>query len=124
VCSFFLHTLNLSYIPLIFFLTLYLVSETYPYKYCCMNHSHRRIICPPCGAEHSGGGEAARQDSPKKFFRKLLTGLTYVPRVILTDKLKSHGAAKREILPAVEHRQHRYINTRTENSHQPTHQRE
>jgi len=35
----------------------------------------------------------------KKFFRKLLKGLTYVPRVIVTDKLKSYGAAKREILP-------------------------
>jgi putative transposase len=33
----------------------------------------------------------------KKFFRKLLKGLTYVPRVIITDKLKSYGAAKREI---------------------------
>jgi len=35
----------------------------------------------------------------KKFFRKLLKGLTYVPRVIVTDKLKSYGAAKRELLP-------------------------
>jgi putative transposase len=60
----------------------------------------------------------------KKFFRKLLKGLTYVPRVIITDKLKSYGAAKREILPGVEHRQHRYLNNRTENSHQPTRQRE
>jgi transposase-like protein len=34
----------------------------------------------------------------KKFFRKLLKGLTYIPRVIITDKLKSYGAAKREIL--------------------------
>jgi putative transposase len=33
----------------------------------------------------------------KKFFRKLLKGLTYVPRVVITDKLKSYGAAKREI---------------------------
>ena len=33
----------------------------------------------------------------KKFFRKLLKGLTYVPRVIITDKLASYGAAKREI---------------------------
>src|SRR5262245_23244263 len=46
----------------------------------------------------------------KKFFRKLLKGLTYVPRVIVTDKLKSYGAAKREVLPSVEHRQHRYLN--------------
>jgi putative transposase len=60
----------------------------------------------------------------KKFFRKLLKGLSYVPRVIVTNKLKSYGAAKREILPGVEHRQHRYLNNRAENSHQPTRQRE
>ena len=58
------------------------------------------------------------------FFRKLLKGLQYVPRVIITDKLKSYGAAKREILPGVEHRQSRYLNNRCENSHRPTRQRE
>jgi putative transposase len=60
----------------------------------------------------------------KKFFRKLLKGCQYVPRVIITDKLKSDGAAKQEVLPGVEHRQHRYLNNRAENSHQPTRQRE
>jgi putative transposase len=35
----------------------------------------------------------------KKFFRKLLKGLRYVPRVMITDQLKSYGAAKRELLP-------------------------
>jgi putative transposase len=60
----------------------------------------------------------------KTFFRKLLKGCQYVPRVIITDKLKSYGAAKREILPGVEHRQHRYLNNRAESSHQPTRQRE
>ena len=60
----------------------------------------------------------------KKFFRKLLKGLQYVPRVIITDKLASYGAAKREILPGVEHRQHKRLNNRAENSHQPTRQRE
>jgi putative transposase len=60
----------------------------------------------------------------KKFFRKLLKGLTYVPRVIVTDKLRSYGAAKQEVLPSVEHRQHRYLNNRAENSHQPTRQQE
>src|SRR5262245_34873081 len=60
----------------------------------------------------------------KKFFRKLLKGLTYVPRVIVTDKLQSYGAAKRELLPGVEHRQQRYLNNRAENSHQPTRQRD
>jgi putative transposase len=60
----------------------------------------------------------------KKFFRKLLKGLRYVPRAIITDQLKSYGAAKRELLPGVEHRQQRYLNNRAENSHQPTRQRE
>ena len=60
----------------------------------------------------------------KKFFRKLLKGCRYLPRVIITDRLKSYGAAKREILPRVEHRQHRYLSNRAENSHQPTRQRE
>src|SRR5215470_2742094 len=64
------------------------------------------------------------KQAAKKFFRKLLKGCQYVPRVIITDKLKSYGAAKREILPGVEHRQHRYLNNRCENSHRPTRQRE
>ena len=64
------------------------------------------------------------KQAAKKFFRKLLKGLAYVPRVIVTDKLKSYGAAKRETLPGVEHRQHRYLNNRAENSHHPTRQRE
>ena len=62
------------------------------------------------------------KQAAKKFLRKLLKGLTYVPRVIVTDKLKSYGAAKREILPGVEHRQHRYLNNRGEfpSAHSPT----
>jgi putative transposase len=64
------------------------------------------------------------KQAAKKFFRKLLKGLTYIPRVIVTDKLKSYAAAQREILPGVEHRQHRYLNNRAENSHPPTRQRE
>ena len=64
------------------------------------------------------------KNAAKRFFRKLLKGCQYVPRVIITDTLKSYGAAKREILPGVEHRQHRSLNHRAENSHQPTRQRE
>jgi putative transposase len=60
----------------------------------------------------------------KRFFRKLMKSLCYVPRVIVTDKLGSYGAAKREILPGVEHRQSRYLNNRCEVSHQPTRRRE
>ena len=64
------------------------------------------------------------KQAAKKFFRKLLKGLSYVPRVVITDKLKSYSAAKREILPGVEHRQSRYLNNRCENSHLSTRQRE
>jgi putative transposase len=60
----------------------------------------------------------------KRFFRKLLKGLQYVPRVLITDKLQSYGAAKAELLPGVEHRQHQGLNNRAENSHQPTRERE
>ena len=60
----------------------------------------------------------------KRFFRKLLRGLQYVPRVVVTDKLRSYGAAKREILPGVEHRQSRYLNNPAEVSHQRTSPRE
>jgi len=64
------------------------------------------------------------KQAAKRFFRKLLKGLPYVPRVIITDKLKRYGAAKREMLPGVEHRQHKRLNNRAENSHQPTRLRE
>src|SRR5512134_942878 len=60
----------------------------------------------------------------KRFFKKLLKDLRYVPRVIVTDGLKSYAAAKAKIIPGVEHRQSRYLNNRAENSHQPTRQRE
>ena len=60
----------------------------------------------------------------KRFFRKLLKRCQYIPRVIITDRLRSYGAAMRELLPSIEHRQYRYLNNRAENSHQPTRQRE
>ena len=60
----------------------------------------------------------------KRFFRKLLRGFHYAPRVVVTDKLKSYAAAKRESLPHVEHRQSKYLNNRAEVSHQPTRRRE
>ena len=68
----------------------------------------------------------ARRDAKaaKRFFRRLLKGLQYVPRVIVTDKLRSYGVAQRQLLPGVEHRQSRYLNNRAENSHRPTRRRE
>src|SRR5271166_5869542 len=60
----------------------------------------------------------------KRFFRKLLKGLRYLPRVLVTDKLGSYQVAHRELMSSVEHRRSRYLNNRAENSHQPTRQRE
>jgi putative transposase len=59
-----------------------------------------------------------------RFFRKLLKGLTYMPRVLVTDKLASYGVAHRRLIPGVEHRRSKYLNNRAENSHQPTRARE
>ena len=55
---------------------------------------------------------------------QLLKGLQYVPRVIVTDKLRSYGVAQRDLLPDVKHRQSRYLNNLAENSHRPTRRRE
>ena len=60
----------------------------------------------------------------KRFFRKLLKGLRYVPRVLVTDKLASYQVAHRELVPSVTHRRSKYLNNRAENSHQPTRIRE
>jgi putative transposase len=60
----------------------------------------------------------------RRFFRKLLKKTRTVPRVIVTDKLRSYGAAHREVMPSVEHRSHKGLNNRAENSHQSTRQRE
>ncbi len=50
-------------------------------------------------------------------------GRTYVPRVVITDTLASDGAARREVLPSVEHRRHQGRNNRAEHAHQPTRER-
>ncbi|MEY9988042.1 transposase-like protein [Streptomyces sp. V4I8] len=60
----------------------------------------------------------------KRFFRKLLKGTETLPRVVVTDKLRSYGAAHREVMPSVEHRSSKYLNNRAENSHIPTRERE
>ena len=60
----------------------------------------------------------------KRLLRKLLKRQCRAPRVMVTDKLASYGAARREVMPSVEHRKHKGLNNRAENSHQPTRQRE
>jgi putative transposase len=60
----------------------------------------------------------------KRFFKRLLAGLRYKPRRIVTNGLRSYGAACREVLSEVRHRTSRYLNNRAENSHRPTRRRD
>jgi putative transposase len=60
----------------------------------------------------------------KRLLQKLLKKQGRAPRVMITDKLASYGAAKRIVMPSVEHRQHKGLNNQAENSHQPTGRRE
>ncbi len=59
----------------------------------------------------------------KRLMRKLLKRHGR-PRVIVTDKLRSYAAANKELGVNVEHRQHKGLNNRAENSHLPTRVRE
>jgi putative transposase len=60
----------------------------------------------------------------ERFFRRLLKGQGGEPRRLVTDKLRSYSAARRDTMPSVRHDTSRYANNRAEVSHQPTRQRE
>jgi putative transposase len=60
----------------------------------------------------------------RRCFKRLLAGLKYKPRRVITNGLQSYGAAHRDLLPEVRHRTSRYLNNRAENSHRPTRRRE
>ena len=61
----------------------------------------------------------------QRLMRKLLKSAVTPPRVMITDKLRSYGAARVKVALRVEHRQHKGdLNNRAENSHQPTRRRE
>lgn len=47
-----------------------------------------------------------------------------LPKRIVTDKLRSHAAARRQVMPDVEHWSHKGLNNRAENSHLPLRKRE
>jgi putative transposase len=70
-------------------------------------------------AQKRRDGKAAR-----RFFRKLLKGHRYLPRAIVTDKLASYAAAKKELMPSVTHHRGQGLNNGAENSDQPTRARE
>ncbi|MBB4189257.1 putative transposase [Sinorhizobium terangae] len=60
----------------------------------------------------------------KRLIHKLLKSRGQVPRVMITDKLPSYDAARREIMPGVEYDSHKRLNNQAENSHQPFRRRE
>jgi putative transposase len=68
--------------------------------------------------------ERRNQAAAEAFLCRLVEEQPVAPRVIVTDKLASYTPAIKKMFPAAEHRRHKGINNRAENSHQPTRQRE
>ncbi len=64
------------------------------------------------------------KNAAKRLLRRLMNRQKRSPKRFITDKLRSYGAAKREIAPGVEHRSHKGLNNRAENSHLPFRKRE
>lgn len=60
----------------------------------------------------------------RRLLRRLLKKQGCPPRRMITDKLGSYAAARRQIMPAIEHRSHKGLNNRAENSHVSLRKRE
>ncbi len=60
----------------------------------------------------------------KRLLTRLMKKQGMAPKRIITDKLPSYGAAKRQVMPGIEHRSHKGLNNRAENSHVPLRKRE
>jgi putative transposase len=60
----------------------------------------------------------------KRLLKRLLRKQGCLPRRLITDKLGSYAAAQRQVMPSVEHRSHKGLNNRAENSHLPFRRRE
>lgn len=60
----------------------------------------------------------------KRLLVRLMKRTGLVPKRIVTDKLRSYGAAKREVAPGLDHWSHKGLNNRAENSHLPFRKRE
>jgi putative transposase len=68
--------------------------------------------------------ERRNQEAAETFLRRVVEREPGEPRVVVTDKLASYAPVIRKVLPQAEHRAHKGLNNRAENSHQPTRQRE
>ncbi|MBM7049015.1 IS6 family transposase, partial [Rhizobium lusitanum] len=60
----------------------------------------------------------------RRLLSRLMKNQGCLPKRIVTDKLRSYGAARRQLMPTVEHRSHKGLNNRAENSHLPLRKRE
>jgi putative transposase len=60
----------------------------------------------------------------KRLLTRLMKKQGIAPKRIITDKLRSYAAARRQVLPRVEHRSHEGLNNGAENSHLPLRTRE
>lgn len=72
--------------------------------------------------------EILQKRRDKKAAKRLLVALMKrygsVPKRIITDKLRSYGAAKADVVPSLIHWSHKGLNSRAENSHLPFRKRE
>jgi putative transposase len=68
--------------------------------------------------------ERRNQEAAERFLRRVLDGEQQAPRVVVTDKLASYPPALKRVLPHTEHRRHKGLNNRAENSHRPVRKRE
>ena len=68
--------------------------------------------------------ERRNQEAAERFLRRVLDGEGRAPRVVVTDKLASYPPALKRLLPQTEHRRHKGLNNRAENSHRPVRKRE
>jgi putative transposase len=64
------------------------------------------------------------QSAAECFLRQVVDGVGREPRAVITDKLASYPPAIRRVLPKSEHRRHKRLNNRAENSHLPTRKRD
>ena len=63
-------------------------------------------------------------NAAKRLLTRLLRKQGVSPRRMITDKLGPYAAARRIVMPGIEHRSHKGLNNRAENSHVPLRKRE
>ncbi|MGO6862791.1 transposase, partial [Rhizobium ruizarguesonis] len=72
--------------------------------------------------------EILQKRRDKRAAKRLLVALVkrygFAPKRIITDKLRSYGAAKAEVAPGLDHWSHKGLNNRAANSHLPFRKRE